>query len=71
MLAQFNTNVFGTMNITRSFLPHFRSRKTGTIVFIGSIAGWRSGAVTGPYCASKFAIRGQHFYFPQNTIGKF
>ncbi|CAL1699731.1 unnamed protein product [Somion occarium] len=33
-LGQFNTNVFGPMNIN----PHMRERKTGTIIWVGSAA---------------------------------
>ncbi|KAJ5135626.1 uncharacterized protein N7515_004904 [Penicillium bovifimosum] len=54
--AQFNTNVFGTLNTTRSFLPHMRARKAGTIVFIGSMVAWDGAPTVGPYCASKAAI---------------
>ncbi|KAH7338229.1 hypothetical protein B0J17DRAFT_572170 [Rhizoctonia solani] len=34
----FNTNVFGVLNVTRSFLPHFRERRSGGIVIISSMA---------------------------------
>lgn len=37
----FSTNVFGALNVSRAFLPYMRERKTGTIVWLGSIAGWR------------------------------
>jgi len=37
---QFNTNVFGGLNIARAFLPYIRPRKTGTIVWIGSVGGY-------------------------------
>ncbi|KAK7459579.1 hypothetical protein VKT23_009561 [Stygiomarasmius scandens] len=40
-LQQFNTNVFGALNVTRAFLPHMRERKYGTIVWAGSIVGWQ------------------------------
>ncbi|KAJ5096111.1 hypothetical protein NUU61_005467 [Penicillium alfredii] len=53
---QFNTNVFGTLNTTRSFLPHLRSKKAGTIVFIGSMVAWDGVPTVGTYCASKAAI---------------
>ena len=39
-LDQFNTNLFGGMNVARAFLPYMRPRKTGTIVWIGSLAGY-------------------------------
>ena len=36
---QFDTNVFGLMNVTRAFLPHFRKRKSGRIINISSVGG--------------------------------
>ncbi|KAJ5966486.1 hypothetical protein N7481_013200 [Penicillium waksmanii] len=53
---QFNTNVFGTINTTRSFLPHMRRRKSGVIVFIGSMVAWDGAPTVGTYAASKAAI---------------
>ncbi|KAJ5156752.1 hypothetical protein N7492_009555 [Penicillium capsulatum] len=53
---QFNTNLFGTLNVTRSFLPHLRANRSGTIVFIGSKGAWESIPTVGTYCASKAAI---------------
>ncbi|KAF5340483.1 hypothetical protein D9758_014559 [Tetrapyrgos nigripes] len=55
---QFNTNVFGALNVTRAFLPYMRQRKTGTIVWMGSVGGWRSGSTCGLYCTTKYALRG-------------
>lgn len=54
--TQFNTNVFGALNTTRSFLPHLRSNRSGTIVFIGSMVAWDGVPTGGAYCASKAAI---------------
>ena len=47
---QFNTNVFGGLNVARAFLPYMRPRKTGTIVWIGSLGGYRlvNGTTGGP-----------------------
>jgi len=56
-LKQFNTNVFGAMNIARVFLPYQREAKSGTIVWIGSGAGWLTVAGFSLYCATKHAIR--------------
>lgn len=58
MLASFNTNLFGAVNLTRSVLPHFREKKSGTVVFMGSIGGWQGEVGAGPYCATKFAMEG-------------
>jgi hypothetical protein len=54
--AQFDTNVFGLLNVTRAFLPHMRSRKSGVIALIGSLAGRTSGAGSGLYCATKYTL---------------
>jgi len=57
-LAQFNTNVFGTINVTRALLPHFRQRRSGTVVFIGSLSGWIGHPGAGAYAGTKFALEG-------------
>ncbi|KAL1600768.1 hypothetical protein SLS60_007156 [Paraconiothyrium brasiliense] len=56
----FETNFFGSLKMTQALLPHFRSRKAGDIVFIGSIYGLTgiSGGVS--YSATKFALEGLH-----------
>lgn len=55
----FDTNVFGTLNVIRSVMPHLRARRSGHIFnissvggYVGSFAGW------GVYCATKFAVAG-------------
>jgi short-subunit dehydrogenase len=55
---QFNTNVFGLLNITKTVLPYMRSRKEGIIVNIGSVGGWKGEPAAGLYYSSKFAIEG-------------
>ncbi|KAL4781737.1 hypothetical protein BJX76DRAFT_349911 [Aspergillus varians] len=56
-VKQFTTNVFGTINTTRAFLPHFRSQKAGVIVNIGSMSAWETYPGVGAYSASKAALR--------------
>ncbi|PVH77405.1 NAD(P)-binding protein [Cadophora sp. DSE1049] len=57
-LAQFDTNVFGTIKVTRALLPHFRQRHAGTVVFIGSLSGWIGHPGCSAYAGSKFALEG-------------
>jgi NAD(P)-dependent dehydrogenase (short-subunit alcohol dehydrogenase family) len=57
-LAQFDTNVFGTIKVTKALLPHFRERRSGTIVNISSLSGWIGHPGIGPYAGSKFALEG-------------
>ncbi|KAH8823171.1 short-chain alcohol dehydrogenase [Flagelloscypha sp. PMI_526] len=55
---QFETNVFGAMNVIRCILPHFRTKKSGIIINLSGgpgIVGFPMGSV---YSASKFALEG-------------
>lgn len=52
------TNVYGTVNVTRAFLPHFRARRSGHILNLSSIAGIISTAGLGFYNLTKFAVEG-------------
>src|SRR6218665_398777 len=56
--AQFDVNVFGTMNVTRAMLPHFRANQAGVIVNVSSGAGRVTTPLLSIYSASKFAIEG-------------
>ncbi|KIK57758.1 hypothetical protein GYMLUDRAFT_75365 [Collybiopsis luxurians FD-317 M1] len=55
---QFDTNFFGPLEIAKAILPHMRSRKSGTVVFVGSRAPWLSGELPGiaQYASSKAAL---------------
>ena len=53
---QFEVNVTGALGVTQAVIPLLR-RAGGRIVNIGSISGTISTPFTGPYNASKFALR--------------
>jgi NAD(P)-dependent dehydrogenase (short-subunit alcohol dehydrogenase family) len=53
---QFDVNVTGALAVTQAVLPLLR-RAGGHIVNIGSVSGSISTPFTGPYNASKFALR--------------
>ncbi|KAF2277712.1 NAD(P)-binding protein [Westerdykella ornata] len=55
----FNTNVFGTLNTCKAFLPYLRSTPGHrTISNFGSIGSWVGGAGYALYSGTKFAISG-------------
>lgn len=53
---QYDTNVFGLLNVTRAFLPYLRSQRSGVIVNISSIGAWSGYAGMGAYVSSKWAV---------------
>ncbi|THB67463.1 MAG: SDR family NAD(P)-dependent oxidoreductase [Gammaproteobacteria bacterium] len=55
---QFETNVFGTMELTNLIIPIMRKQGHGRIIFNSSILGFVSFKHRGAYVASKFAIEG-------------
>jgi short-subunit dehydrogenase len=54
--AQFETNVFGLMNVTRAFLPQLIARGGGRVVNVSSIGGRVTFPMFGAYHASKYAV---------------
>ena len=56
--AQFETNVFGLIALTKRVLPAMRQRRRGHIVNFSSIGGLCAFAATGYYHATKFAVEG-------------
>lgn len=55
---QFDTNVFGVMNVIRAILPHFRSRRQGTIINVASMGGRITFPIYSIYHGTKWAIDG-------------
>lgn len=55
---QFETNVFGLMNVTRAVAPAMRAQGFGRIVNIGSVAGRLVAPFMGVYATSKHAVEG-------------
>lgn len=54
--AVFRTNVFGLLAVTRAVLPYMRRARSGRILNISSIGGYRGSAGFGIYGATKFAV---------------
>ncbi len=54
--ALFDTNFFGAHRVCRAVLPHFRARRSGLIVNVGSIGGRLTIPFQGFYSASKAAL---------------
>ncbi|KUJ72936.1 SDR family NAD(P)-dependent oxidoreductase [Thiomicrospira sp. WB1] len=55
---QFDTNVFGTQELTNLVIPLMRQQGGGKIVYNSSVLGFAAMAYRGAYNASKFAIEG-------------
>jgi NAD(P)-dependent dehydrogenase (short-subunit alcohol dehydrogenase family) len=57
--ANFDVNVFGTLNVIRQVMPRLRAQGGGHVINLSSIAGVVGGfAGWGVYCATKFAVEG-------------
>jgi NADP-dependent 3-hydroxy acid dehydrogenase YdfG len=55
---QFDTNVFGLMEVTRAFLPHFRANKAGMFINVSSLGGRITYPFTSLYHSTKWAVEG-------------
>ena len=55
---QFQTNVFGVMNVCREVLPYFREQKRGVIVNVASVGGRITFPLYSLYHATKWAVEG-------------
>ncbi|AYG69935.1 MULTISPECIES: oxidoreductase [unclassified Rhizobium] len=54
--AQFETNIFGLLDVVKAVLPGMRARRSGCIVNLSSLGGLVAFAATGYYHATKFAV---------------
>ncbi|KAF5384872.1 hypothetical protein D9615_001337 [Tricholomella constricta] len=55
--ANFDTNTFSILRMTRAAIPFMAERRSGIIVNIGSIVGEIATPWNGLYCASKAAVQ--------------
>ncbi|HEX7841295.1 MAG TPA: SDR family oxidoreductase [Kofleriaceae bacterium] len=53
---QYETNVFGLMNVTRAFLPGMRERRAGRIINVSSVGGRITLPYFGAYSSTKYAL---------------
>lgn len=56
--AQFETNFWGAVNLTKAVLPHMRERQEGRIIQISAIGGFAPFPGMSVYGASKIALEG-------------
>jgi NAD(P)-dependent dehydrogenase (short-subunit alcohol dehydrogenase family) len=56
--ALYRTNVFGLLTVSRAVLPYMRKARSGRILNISSIGGYRGAAGFGVYSSTKFAVEG-------------
>lgn len=56
MRRQYETNVFGVMNVIRAFLPAMRERRSGRIINVSSLGGRFTLPYFGVYNSTKYAV---------------
>ena len=56
--AQIETNLWGTINVTRAALPIVREQRSGHIIQLSSVGGRDVTAGLGPYQTPKWAVEG-------------
>lgn len=54
---QFQVNLFGGVAVLQAALPAMREARSGSVVFVSSIAARVTHPLLGMYCASKYALR--------------
>jgi NAD(P)-dependent dehydrogenase (short-subunit alcohol dehydrogenase family) len=56
--AQYETNVFGLLNVVRAVLPHLRAQRSGHIINVSSLFGFSAIPGWALYGSTKFAVEG-------------
>jgi len=56
--AQFETNLFGTFELTNRIIPVMRQQGFGRLIFNSSVLGFSALQIRGAYIGSKFAMEG-------------
>jgi NAD(P)-dependent dehydrogenase (short-subunit alcohol dehydrogenase family) len=54
--AQFETNFFGVLRVTRAVLPQMRERRSGRVLMMSSVSGLITAPTQGAYSSSKHAL---------------
>jgi NAD(P)-dependent dehydrogenase (short-subunit alcohol dehydrogenase family) len=55
---QFDTNLYGVMNVTRAILPYFREKRNGVIINMASAGGRMTWPLYSLYNSTKWALEG-------------
>ncbi|MDX2190266.1 MAG: SDR family oxidoreductase [Bacteroidota bacterium] len=55
---QFDVNYFGLIDCIKGILPHFRQKRSGTIINVSSVGGLMVLPLYSAYNSSKFAVEG-------------
>lgn len=68
---QFDTNVFGLMDVTHKILPHFRTQNSGHIINIASVGGRVTFPLYSIYHGTKWAVEGfsESLHFELKQLG--
>ncbi len=67
--SMMRVNYFGTVNVTRAFLPHLRAQNRGHIINVSSILGFMGIYGYTAYAASKHAVVGFSDCLRQELLG--
>jgi len=68
--AMYDSNVMGSLRMTRTLLPALEATGDGHVVMIGSIAGYEPYIGGGGYNAAKFAVRAMTRVLRQELLGR-